>query len=66
MCLRRIDACFKKIHLAIPFLPYRTVKILESIGEIPHQLAKSKVKKVLVVTDEVIIVKKVLIPLAKC
>lgn len=43
---------FQKVfHIAIPFLPYRTPKILESIEDIPEELANKRISKVLVVTD---------------
>ncbi|MBR5645082.1 MAG: iron-containing alcohol dehydrogenase [Treponema sp.] len=55
--------CFKKIycrifqgcfHLAIPVLPYRDPKILDSIDKLPEEFSKRGIKKVLLVTDSVI------------
>ena len=45
---RTYQTAFK---LAIPFLPYRSPQVLESVGEVPAVLQKRKVKNVLLVTD---------------
>ncbi|MBQ7913099.1 MAG: iron-containing alcohol dehydrogenase [Clostridia bacterium] len=39
-------------HLALPFLPYREPKILNSIEELPNRLRELSIKSVLLVTDE--------------
>ena len=41
--------CF---HLALPVLPYREPKILKSVTEIPAEIKKLNLKKVLIITDE--------------
>ena len=46
--------CQTVFHLAIPILPYRDPKILNSIEELPAEFAKKGIKKVLLVTDPVI------------
>lgn len=43
------------MHSAIPFLPYRTPKILRTQDEIPDVLASNDVHKVFIVTDKGII-----------
>ena len=48
---RIFQGCF---HLAIPILPYRDPKILNSINELPEEFASRGIKKVLLVTDPVI------------
>lgn len=48
---RIFQGCF---HLAIPILPYRDPKILNSIEELPEEFAAKGIKKVLLVTDPVI------------
>lgn len=48
---RIFQTCF---HLAIPILPYRDPKILNSIEELPQEFAGRGIKKVLLVTDPVI------------
>ena len=48
---RIFQGCF---HLAIPILPYRDPKILNSIEELPQEFASKGIKKVLLVTDPVI------------
>ena len=48
---RIFQGCF---HLAIPILPYRDPKILNSINELPEEFAARGIKKVLLVTDPVI------------
>ena len=48
---RVFQKCF---HLAIPLLPYRTPKILESVKDVPSQFKKLGVKNVFIVTDEFI------------
>ena len=48
---RIFQTCF---HLAIPLLPYRDPKILDSIGALPQELSARKIKSVLLVTDPVI------------
>ena len=48
---RIFQGCF---HLAIPILPYRDPKILNSIQELPEEFASRGIKKVLLVTDPVI------------
>ncbi len=48
---RVFQGCF---HIAIPILPYRDPKILNSIEELPHEFASKGIKKVLLVTDPVI------------
>ena len=48
---RIFQGCF---HLAIPILPYRDPKILNSIEELPREFAGRGIKKVLLVTDPVI------------
>ena len=48
---RIFQGCF---HLAIPILPYRDPKILNSIEELPQEFALKGIKKVLLVTDPVI------------
>lgn len=48
---RIFQGCF---HLAIPILPYRDPKILNSIEELPEEFASRGIKKVLLVTDPVI------------
>ena len=48
---RIFQGCF---HLAIPILPYRDPKILNSINELPKEFASKGIKKVLLVTDPVI------------
>ena len=48
---RIFQGCF---HLAIPILPYRDPKILNSIEELPQEFAAKGIKKVLLVTDPVI------------
>lgn len=40
------------LHMAIPLLPYRNPKILNSIAEIPKELKTQGCKNVLIVTDE--------------
>ena len=48
---RIFQGCF---HLAIPILPYRDPKILDSIEKLPSEFASKGIKKVLLVTDPVI------------
>ncbi len=48
---RIFQGCF---HLAIPILPYRDPKILNSINELPAEFASKGINKVLLVTDPVI------------
>ena len=48
---RTFQKCF---HIAIPILPYRTPKILDSVCDVPSELKSRKVKKVMIVTDEFI------------
>ena len=48
---RIFQGCF---HLAIPILPYRDPKILDSIEKLPAEFAAKGIKKVLLVTDPVI------------
>ena len=48
---RIFQCCF---HLAIPILPYKDPKILNSINELPEEFASRGIKKVLLVTDPVI------------
>lgn len=48
---RIFQGCF---HLAIPILPYRDPKILNSIEELPQEFTSKGIKKVLLVTDPVI------------
>ena len=48
---RVFQGCF---HLAIPILPYRDPKILNSMEELPKEFASRGIKKVLLVTDPVI------------
>ena len=48
---RIFQGCF---HLAIPILPYRDPKILNSIEELPAEFVAKGIKKVLLVTDPVI------------
>ncbi|MBR6340627.1 MAG: iron-containing alcohol dehydrogenase [Treponema sp.] len=48
---RIFQGCF---HLAIPILPYKDPKILNSINELPEEFASRGIKKVLLVTDPVI------------
>ena len=48
---RIFQTCF---HLAIPILPYRDPKILNSIEELPQEFAAKGISKVLLVTDPVI------------
>lgn len=48
---RTFQKCF---HLAIPLLPYRTPKILESVKLVPAEMKKRKVKKAFIVTDSFI------------
>lgn len=48
---RIFQKCF---HLAIPLLPYRTPKILESVKDVPSEFKKMGVKNVFIVTDEFI------------
>lgn len=43
------------MHIAIPFLPYRTPKILSTQDEIPTVLASKHIQKVFIVTDKGII-----------
>ncbi len=45
---RIFQKCF---HIAIPILPYRDPKILNSIEELPAEFAKNGIKKVFLVTD---------------
>lgn len=45
---RIFQECF---HIAIPILPYRDPKILNSIEELPAEFAKNGIKKVFLVTD---------------
>lgn len=45
---RIFQKCF---HIAIPILPYRDPKILNSIEELPAEFAKKGIKKVFLVTD---------------
>lgn len=45
---RIFQECF---HIAIPILPYRDPKILNSIEELPVEFAKNGIKKVFLVTD---------------
>lgn len=45
---RIFQACFK---VAIPFLPYKTPKILNSTADISNVLEKNNINKVMVVTD---------------
>ncbi len=45
---RIFQECF---HIAIPILPYRDPKILNSIEELPADFAKNGIKKVFLVTD---------------
>lgn len=44
----------KGFHIAIPILPYRDPKILNSIDELPAEFAKNGIKKVFLVTDPII------------
>ncbi len=47
--------CFQKAFwLAIPILPYRNPQILQSCSRVPELLARKKLDKVLIVTDEFI------------
>ena len=48
---RVFQGCF---HIAIPILPYRDPKILNSIEELPQEFANRGISKVLLVTDPVI------------
>ena len=48
---RVFQTCF---HLAIPLLPYRDPKILDSIEALPQEFAERKIKSVLLVTDPII------------
>lgn len=48
---RIFQKCF---HIAIPLLPYRTPKKLDSIKEIPGVLRKKRKKSVLLITDKTI------------
>ena len=48
---RVFQGCF---HIAIPILPYRDPKILNSIEELPQEFARRGISKVLLVTDPVI------------
>ena len=48
---RIFQTCF---HLAIPLLPYRDPKILDSIEALPQELLERKIKAVLLVTDPII------------
>lgn len=48
---RVFQTCF---HLAIPLLPYRDPKILDSIEALPEEFAERKIKSVLLVTDPII------------
>lgn len=48
---RVFQKCF---HIAIPLLPYRTPKKLDSIKEIPGVLRKKRKKSVLLITDKTI------------
>ena len=48
---RIFQGCF---HLAIPILPYRDPKILDSIEKLPAEFSAAGIKKVLLVTDPVI------------
>ena len=48
---RVFQTCF---HLAIPLLPYRDPKILDSIEALPQEFAERKIKSVLLVTDLII------------
>ncbi len=41
-------------HIAIPILPYRNPRILDSVTELPSVLAEEGIEKVLIVTDNVI------------
>ena len=45
---RTFQTCFK---LAIPLLPYRDPKILNSIEELPAEFKKRKISTVMLVTD---------------
>lgn len=46
---RAFQFCFK---VALPFLPYREPKILNSMGKIPDILDAKNIEKVLVITDQ--------------
>ena len=48
---RTFQKCF---HLAIPLLPYRTPKILDSVCDVPAELKARKVNKVMIITDDFI------------
>ncbi len=57
---RVYQAVFK---IALPFLPYREPKILSSIEKIPKVLKSKSIKRVLLVTDTMLRVNKVTLPL---
>ena len=39
-------------RLAIPLLPYRQPKVLDSVTQLPEELAQQNVQNVLIVTDK--------------
>lgn len=45
--------CFQQVfHIAIPFLPYRKPRILNSVDELPSLLHRKKIDSVMLVTDK--------------
>lgn len=60
MYCRSYQLVFK---MAIPFLPYRSPKILNDISKINEICKQTNIKKLLVVTDEVILNSKTFIPM---
>ncbi|MBQ8758790.1 MAG: iron-containing alcohol dehydrogenase, partial [Clostridia bacterium] len=48
---RIFQKCF---HIAIPILPYRTPKILDSVALVPGEFMSRGVSKILIVTDSFI------------